>query len=197
MEFRQLKSFLVVAEELNFTRAAEKLYLAQSSVSAQIQALEQSLDAPLFERIGKTVILTDAGKKLKKYARKMMEMAEEIQSEIKMEEHIRGSLVIRMPETLATYAMPWVVEEFQKNYPLVSLRFINCSDQQLKHELNTGRLDLAFLIIDTIHIEGVNFEMLRLEELILAAAPSHLLAEKREVFPEDLRQETLLLPRTD
>jgi DNA-binding transcriptional LysR family regulator len=127
----------------------------------------------------------------------MMEMAEEMQSEINREEQTRGSLVIRIPETLATFAMPSVVEEFQEQYPLVSLRFINCSDQQLKQELNTGRLDIAFLITDSITIEEVDFEILGYEELVLVTAPSHPLSTRREVLPKDLDGKTLLLPRTD
>ena len=197
MEFRQLKSFLVVAETLNFSRAAKKLHLAQSSVSAQIQALEESLGTPLFERASRRVWLTDAGKKLQGYARKIVEMTDEIKSDINRHDNSHGSLVIRMPETLATSRMPWVVERFHERYPMVELRFINCSDQELKQELNSGRLDLAFLIIDSLAIGGVNHEMLWSEELVLAASPSHPLAGRDSVDCHALQDQTLLLPRTD
>ncbi len=197
MEFRQLQSFLVVAEELHFSRAATKLHLAQSSVSAQIQALEHSLGTPLFERVNRRVRLTEAGEKLKGYARKVVEMTDEIKADINSHEDPRGSLVIRMPESLATSRIPQAVKRFHERYPLVKLRFINCSDTELQQELNSGRLDLAFLIIDSLPVKGVNHEILRPEELVLAAAPSHPLTTAGAVRPSDLNGQTLLLPRTD
>jgi DNA-binding transcriptional LysR family regulator len=92
MEFRQLRTFIVVANLLNFTRASEKLNMAQSSVSAQIKSLEEDLKLKLFDRIGRRVLLTDAGKKLYKYARRMEEMTLEIQSQFAKDQDIQGSL---------------------------------------------------------------------------------------------------------
>ena len=69
MEFRQLRTFRAVADQLSFSKAAEQLYMAQSSVSAQIRLLEEDLDVKLFDRIGRRVLITDAGLKLYEYAR--------------------------------------------------------------------------------------------------------------------------------
>ena len=71
MEFRQLKTFRVVADNLSFSKAAKQLFLAQSTVSAQIKSLEEELDLKLFDRIGRRTIITDAGQKLYEYARRM------------------------------------------------------------------------------------------------------------------------------
>ena len=91
MELRQLTTFRVVAEKLNFTSAAKTLHLAQSSVSAQIKGLERELGVMLFDRIGRQVHLTDAGKKLYDYACKIQGMTDEIRSEVAEEKYVQGS----------------------------------------------------------------------------------------------------------
>lgn len=197
MDIRQLKTFLAVAEHLNFTRAAEELHLAQSSVSAQIRLLEQDLEVRLFDRLGRRVLLTAAGERLYGYARRMEEMTREIRSELAGAEDTRGSLTVRVPESLAELYMPEVVERFHKARPGAGLRFINCSDTRLREELNSGRIDLAFLMADDVYLREVNQRLLRIEPLILAAAPGHDLARRASVTPQDLHGRTLLLSRTD
>ncbi|MBI9091644.1 MAG: LysR family transcriptional regulator [Desulfobacterium sp.] len=197
MELRQLKTFRTVADNLSFTKTAEQLFMAQSSVSAQIRALEETLDVKLFDRIGRRVLLTDPGRKLYEYARRMEDMTREIRSEVTGSEYARGSLTIRIPETLASVYMPGVVQRFHGKNPEVKLIFINCSDLQLREELNSGRIDLAFLMTETIHLKDVNIQMLKTENLILVSSPAHLLAGQEKIRLQDLDGKTLLLPKTD
>lgn len=197
MEFRQLKTFRVVADHLSFTRAAEQLYMAQSSVSAQIRSLEEELGVKLFDRIGRRVLMTEAGSKLYSYARRIEGMTDEIRSEVVSETVPRGSLTIRVPETLAEVYMPTIVDHFNQKFPQVKLVFINCSDRQLREELNSGRIDLAFLITETIHLKEVNVDLLKTERLALISSPSHSLAGSRQVVLGNLNNQTILLPRTD
>ena len=197
MEFRQLRTFRAVADNSSFSKAAEELFMAQSSVSAQIRALEEELNLKLFDRIGRRVLISDAGRKLYEYARRIEDMAAEIRSELTSDKNFRGSLTIRIPETLASVYMPEVVERFYKDHPLVKLNLINCSDVQLREELNSGRIDLAFLMTDSIHLKEVNVRMLKTENLILISGPAHPLAKKKKVLQNDLKGQTLLLPKTD
>ena len=197
MEFRQLKTFRVVADNLSFSKAAEQLFMAQSSVSAQIRSLEDDLDLRLFDRIGRRVLITDAGLKLYEYARRIEEMTDEIRTEVTGDKNVRGALTIRIPETLASLYMPHVVERFHEDNPQVKLTFINCSDRQLREELNSGRIDLAFLMTVAVHLCEVNVRMLKTETLILVAGPAHSLSKPNQVGVNDLNGQTLLLPRTD
>ncbi|MCD4719593.1 MAG: LysR family transcriptional regulator [Desulfobacula sp.] len=197
MEFRQLKTFRAVADNLNFTKTAEQLFMAQSSVSAQIKALEDELKIKLFDRIGRRVLLTEAGRKLYEYARRMEEMSLEIRSEVSGSRYTRGSLTIRVPETLAAVYMPDIVDRFHKANPKVKLTFINCTDTQLKEELNSGRIDLAFLMTDTIHFKDVNVRLLKTEKLVLTASPSHPLAFENKINLKNLNHQTVLLAKTD
>ncbi len=197
MEFRQLKTFRVVADNLSFTKAAEQLFMAQSSVSAQVRILEEELDLKLFDRIGRRIVVTDAGQKLYDYARRIEAMTEEIRTEVTGDKNVRGSLTIRVPETLAAVYMPEVVDRFHKDNPDVRLNFINCSDLQLREELNSGRIDLAFLMTDSISIKEVNVRMLKTEDVVFISGSTHSLSKKKKVLPMDLNGQTLLLPKTD
>lgn len=197
MEFRQLKTFRALADNLSFTKTAQQLYMAQSSVSAQIKSLEESLDTRLFDRIGRSVVLTDAGAKLYEYARKMEEMTHEIRSEISDTRQLRGSLTIRVPETIARVYMPGIIRRFRDENPKVRLRFINCTDRQLKEELNSGRIDLAFLMTDAVHFKDVNVRMLKTEALSLVGSPSHGLAGRDALPVQALEKEIFFMPETD
>jgi len=197
MDIRQLNTFRIVAEQLNFTRAAELLYLAQSSVSAHIRGLEKELGVMLFDRMGKQVHLTDAGKKLYSYACKIADMTDEIRSVVAGEQYLQGSLTIRMPETLANVYMPEVIEQYGKRYPGVRLNFINCSDRELARELSTGRIDIALLMTDDLTMKDVNIEYLKTEPLVMCSSPEHPLALKECIHPTDLNNQLLLLPKTD
>ncbi len=197
MEFRQLKTFRALADNLSFTKTAQQLYMAQSSVSAQIKALEESLDTRLFDRIGRSVMLTDAGAKLYEYARKMDEMTHEIRAEISDTRQLRGSLTIRVPETIARVYMPGVIRRFHRKNPKVLLRFINCTDRQLKEELNSGRIDLAFLMTDAVHFKDVNVRLLKTEALTLVGSLSHPQAGRTSLSVRDLERCVFFMPETD
>jgi len=197
MELRQLRTFRAVADNLSFTKAAQQLHMAQSSVSAQIRALEDDLDVKLFDRIGHRVLLTSSGEKLFAYARRMAEMTREIRWEVAAREGARGSLTIRMPETIAAVYAPEVVARFHHENPRVRLDFINCNDRRLREELNSGRIDLAFLITDAVHFKEVSVELLGDQQLILVAGPDHPLRNRSRVCLEDLDGLTVFLPRTD
>jgi DNA-binding transcriptional LysR family regulator len=197
MELRQLRTFRVVAENLSFTKTADQLHMAQSSVSAQIRALEEELEVKLFDRIGRRVLLTDAGRKLYQYARRIESMTEEISSEITGIPHAGGHLTVRVPETLASVYLPKITKRFHRQYPQVRLDFINCSDQMLREELNSGRIDLAFLMIDTLNFKEVNVRMLKVEELILVAGSKHPFCLREKITLKDLHEQTVLMAKTD
>jgi len=197
MEFRQLKTFLAVAERRSFTRAARDLNLAQSSVSAQVRALEEDLGTQLFDRLGRSVILTEAGEKLVHFARRMARMGDQMRAELAGGEPQGGILTIRMPETIASEYMPGVVERFSAAHPLVELSFINCDDVQLREELDSGRIDVAFLLMESMDFGRVDVESLKAEPLALVAGTGHPLAGRTRVGSEELQGGTVLHLRVD
>ena len=197
MEFRHLKTFRTVADLLSFSKAAGRLHMAQSSVSAQIKLLEEELGLKLFDRIGRRVLITDAGQKLYAYARRIADMTDEIRAEVAGDRNVGGTLTVRVPETLAAIYMPEVVKCFRKDNPNVSLNLINCTDRQLREELNSGRIDLAFLMTDSVSLKEVNVRMLKTEQLLFVSGPAHPLARKKTVEYGEFHGRSVLLPKTD
>lgn len=117
MEIRNLATFQAVARFLSFNRAALELNYAQSSVSAQIQALEDELGVQLFDRLGRRILLTEAGSKLLQYAEKMLDLADETRAEVAGAKELKGSLTIKVPETIGVHRLPKVIKEFKSGFP--------------------------------------------------------------------------------
>lgn len=197
MEFRQLRTFRTVATVLNFNRAAEQLHYAQSTVSAQIQALENDLGVQLFDRLGKRVLLTEAGERLLQYAEKMLDLADETVAELTGAQELEGSLTIRVPETFGVHLLPPAIKAFQFRFPKVRLRFTTCAHETLPKDLRLGITDLAFLLAESIQAADLRVEALGVEKLVLVSNPNHPLAGQSVVKTRDLADQTILLSKVD
>jgi DNA-binding transcriptional LysR family regulator len=197
MEIRQLRTFQAVAQMLSFNRAAERLHYAQSSISAQIQALEEELDVKLFDRLGRRILLTEAGDRLLQYAGKILDLADETRAEVARSKEPEGALTIRVPESFCVHRLPPVVKEFRARFPKVRLSFITCTIENLQKDLRKGITDLAFLLTDSIQAADLEAEALGFEHILLVASPGHPLAEKPEIRTRDLEGETILLSKVD
>src|SRR5262249_10652289 len=145
MELRQLQTFRVLATTLSFTRTASLLGYVQSSVTAQIQALEEELGVRLLDRLGKRVALTDAGARLLQYSERMLDLADEARAAVTGSGEISGSVTISAPETLCTYRLPVALQQFRARYPGVRLMFRPGSVAELRQRVSDGGLDVAFL----------------------------------------------------
>jgi len=197
MEFRQLKTFQTVATLLSFNRAAEVLNYAQSTISAQIRALEEDLDVKLFDRLGKRVILTEAGERLSQYARKILDIEAETFAEVKGRTQSQGALTIRVPQTIGNSYLPEVLAEFRCRFPGVSLHFHTCAFHSLEHELQTGVTDLAFLLAESINSASLEAEPLSFERLLMVSNVGHHLAQKSKVSIGELAGESIFVPIAD
>ncbi|HWJ80113.1 MAG TPA: LysR family transcriptional regulator [Niallia sp.] len=191
MEIKQLITFKHAAENLNFTQTAKKLNFAQSSVTAQIKTLEEEIGKPLFERLGKRLILTNAGEQFKNYAEKMIHLSEEAITIINGDDEISGTLTIGAQESQCTYRLPTILKAFKSTFPKVKLVFKPAhSDEMARKQLMEGILDVAF-IMDQRKPEGsLRVEELMKEELKLVVSSNH----PNSVFSMDTwQQETFLL----
>jgi DNA-binding transcriptional LysR family regulator len=193
MEVRQLQTFCILAEELNFTRTAERVYTVQSNVTSQIKALEAELGFPLFDRLAKRVILTEAGHRFRPYAEKALATMEEGYRAVKFGTEPAGPLHIYSPESVLTYRLPEVLKLFRKRYPRVELIFRPESDTKLAVELESGKIDLAISMSDSIDADQLCSIKMRTEDVYLFGTPDHPLAGANRVEPTDLADQTLLL----
>jgi DNA-binding transcriptional LysR family regulator len=193
MEVRQLQIFRTLAEELNFTRTAEKVNTVQSNVTAQIKALEEELGTPLFDRLGRRVVITDAGLRFRPFAEQALEAMEQGQRALRNGTDPTGPLRISAPESLLTYRLPPVVNAFRRRYPQVELQFRpHYSDLQVG-ELETGKLDVVINMCDSPHNASHTCIPLNHETIVICAHPSHPLAKLREVKPAHLAGHAFLL----
>ncbi|NIQ90909.1 MAG: LysR family transcriptional regulator [Deltaproteobacteria bacterium] len=197
MEIRQLKTFRTVAQLLSFNQAAKQLHYAQSSISAQIQGLEEELGVQLFDRLGRRILLTEAGVSLLNYAEKILDLADETRSEVAGERELKGSLTIRIPETLSVHRLPLVIKQFRSRFPKVRLRFTSCTHEGLQKDLRKGITDLAFLLTESFHAADLEAEVLGIETLVLVTHPNHPLVNQPVVRTRDLEGETLLFSKFD
>ena len=193
MELRQIEIFRALAEELHFTRAADRVHCVQSNVSTQIRALEQELGTPLFDRLAKRVVLTDAGRRFLPYAEKILSSLTEARAALSESTMPAGPLCIGAPESVLTYRLPGVLSRFRKLCPQVELNFRPYSDDGLFNSIESGKLDAAVWMKDRIDDERLKFLRLRTEHVLFIADPKHPLVRKKRVLPEDLQGQKLLL----
>jgi DNA-binding transcriptional LysR family regulator len=206
VELRQVETFRAVAEELSFSRAAAKLGYVQSSVSAQVSALERELGVPLFDRLGRRIALTDAGEVMFVYSGKLLALAEQTREAVVDagvgSGEVTGSLTVSAPETLLTYRLPKLLAIFHERHPKVRLSVRPSAIGRLvgsaRKAVAEGRMDVAFVLDAPLSGRGrqadLAVETLIAEEVSVIAPTSHPLVSAPTVLPQDLRGETVLLP---
>lgn len=146
MELRVLKYFVTVAEELNITRAAEKLNISQPPLSNQIRALEEELDTVLFIRGKRHLLLTDSGQLLYRHAKEILSLSEKTSNEIRqMGKNISGTISIGLVEGSAPdIASKWI-ESFIRKYPDIKFRIMDGNSDELIERLRSGLINLAVI----------------------------------------------------
>lgn len=192
IELRQLKTFCTIAETGSFTRAAEELGYAQSSITAQIQALEEELETKLFERLGRNITLSKSGQKLLIYARQIINLSSEAKEIIKGTS-TKGTLTIGAPESLCVYRLPGILGEFRRRHPDVEIviRTGACSD--IFSWLKNNDIDISFIIGRELSLPHLIIESLISEPVVVLSGPDHPLTKKGSVTPHDINGEHLIL----
>lgn len=193
MEMRQLQMFVTLAEELHFTRTAERLHTVQSNVTAHIRHLEEELGTRLFDRYPRRVALTDAGTRFLPHARRVLAAAEEAARSIRLDGEPAGPLRIGAPESVLTYRLPLALRRFRQRYPRVKLILRPWVDAPLAAPLQEGTFDLAIRLTDSVREKALGSQRLGSERILLVAAPEHPLLARKSVRPSDLAGQLLLL----
>jgi DNA-binding transcriptional LysR family regulator len=192
MDMRTLATFRTAARTLSFTRTAELLNYAQSSITAQMKNLEQDLGVPLFERVGNRIELTEPGRKFLDYADRMLALMEEAQGAVKGG-GTEGLVRFTAAETVCSYRLPAVLSAFAKLHPHVRLQFVPMPVRDFKRQLLEGALGAAFVLEEPFSHSGLAVEWLRSEPVGIYAPPGHRLAAAGRVTALDLLGEQCLL----
>ena len=193
MELRNLKSFVKVAEFENFSKAAEVLGYAQSTITLQIQQLEQELGVNLFDRIGKRVLLSEKGRAFLSYANEMMKLEAEAIETVSENDTPTGTLRIGTIESIASSFFPALLESYLKKCPHVHLDIVIGVTLELYDQLEKGNLDIVFLADRPAYHPALKTVYSRPISVPFIASATHPLANQKHVSPERLAQETILL----
>ena len=202
MELRQVETFRAVAEELSFSRAAHRLGYVQSSVSAQVAALEQELGAPLFDRLGRKIALTYAGRIMLRYSGRLLDLTEEAREAVADagvgSGEVTGTLTVSAPETLLTYRLPRLLALFHERHPKVRLSVrpspVGRLVGSMRRSVEEGGVDVAFVLDGPVEVSGLSVEPLLEESVSVIVPAAHTLASSATVASRDLSGETVLLP---
>lgn len=193
MELKHLVTFRTLAEELSFTQTAVRLNYAQSSVSAQIQALEDELGAPLVERLERRLRLTAAGEQFLDYTQRLLSLADEAYESVAHNDRVTGTITIGAVESLCTYRLAPVLKAYRTRFPHVNMVFRTGICADLRKAVWHGSLDLALTLEAPITDPGIHTESLCPEPMRVLAPPDHPLTSYPVVAPNDFVGETLLL----
>jgi DNA-binding transcriptional LysR family regulator len=192
MEFRQLKYFIAVAEELHFGRASESLHLSQPALSKQIQALEDSLEIQLFERTKHWVKLTPAGQKFLETARRVLQEVEEgIQVTRQVADGQSGRVRVGLTEATLFSLAPKIFRTYQERYPQVDLILTSGGTEDHVEQLRTHQIDVGFVYLP-IREPTLAVYPLYEQAYVAALSASHPLARQEQLSIQSLANQPLI-----
>lgn len=179
MELRQLQYVLQIAAEKNFSRAADKLHIAQPSLSQQLSKLEKELEVMLFQRNTSSVELTYAGSKFVEQAQIILDAVELLRQEMSDISQLRtGHVVVGSMPITGAHLLPHVLPVFKQKYPEVEITLLEDSSMNLEKLTASGQTDLSLLSLP-LEIPALAYEVLGEERIDLAVPPEHPLAIRR------------------
>jgi DNA-binding transcriptional LysR family regulator len=197
MELHQLAYFVAVADEGNFTRAAERLHVAQPGVSAQIRRLERELGQPLLDRSGRTVQLTDVGAAALPHARAALAAVAAVREAVdELAGLVRGQVAIGMVTSAGPVGLPDLLAKFHERYPAVEITLNEATSDVMLDALREGRLDLAVVGLAGEAPQGIATQILIDEAFVAVTALTGELAGRKRIAVAELGGHALMsLPK--
>jgi DNA-binding transcriptional LysR family regulator len=194
-ELRHLRYFVAVAEELNFSRAAERLHMAQPPLSVAIRQLEQEIGASLFVRTTHEVRLTEAGIALLSGARRTLEEAQAaVAAAQRAAAGELGSLRIAYKRSARYETLPALGQAFRHRYPDVELLAEEMRPNRMREALRSGTIDVALALYPEL-ADGLSYRTIRREPVVAVLSSTHPLAHEPHVELAALAEECLMFPR--
>lgn len=192
-DVHRLEVFAAVAENLSFTRAAEALLLTQSAVSHQVAALERGLGVELFERTGRSVALTSAGRALLDQSRRVFESLREAERAVRAAAQPgAGRLRIGASPTACQYLVPEALREFRESFPAYSLAITPGDSPLLRDRVLEGSIDLGLMVRPDERVKLTYYDLFQ-DELGFVVSPLHPWATASKVKREELGEQNMVL----
>lgn len=191
----QLRTFLAAVAAASFRRAAQELALSPSTVTAQIKALEETLGVKLFARSGNRATVTEHGRRLAGYARRLLDLEAETRQRMADGGEERPALSIRLSESLGSTLVPAILPAFRRRFPDVRLTLATHSRQGLVRDLRQGVVDCGVVLGEPYVAQGVVLTVIHREPIVAVVAPGDALAGRGRVGPAELAGRELLVTR--
>ncbi len=193
MTITQLYYVLAVAEHKNFTKAAEKCFVTQPTLSMQIQKLEDQLDIKIFDRSKKPIELTEIGKKIVIQAKNIVNESYRIQDIVDQQKgFIGGEFKLGIIPTIMPTLLPMFLKTFIKRYPKVKLKIEELTTEEIIYRINEGHLDAAIAATPLDH-ENIKERVLYFEPFVAYIPKGHKLHTQQKIDVNDLEIEDILL----
>lgn len=193
MTITQLHYVLAVAEHQNFTKAAQKVFVTQPTLSMQIQKLEEELEVQIFDRSKKPIELTEVGKKIVFQARNIVNESDRIQDIVDQQKgFIGGEFRLGIIPTIMPTLLPMFLTNFIKKYPKVKLKIEELHTEAIIEKLQDGHLDAAIAATPLEH-ETIKERVLYYEPFVAYTPPGHRLSKEQKIKPEELDVDDILL----
>lgn len=193
MELRQLRYLVAIVEAGGFTRAAERVHVAQPGVSAQIRLLERELDQELLDRSGRTVRLTEAGAAVLPYARAALRAIDDMRDVAdELAGLVRGRVRLGMVTSCGVPDMPHLLERFHRDYPGIDISLVEDNSHALVDQLRDGTLDLALVALTMRDPDGLEMVVIADEPIVAVVAHGEPLSDQDEVGLAVLEEHTLI-----
>jgi LysR family hydrogen peroxide-inducible transcriptional activator len=193
IKLKDLKYLVAVADTRHFGRAAERCFVSQPTLSAQLKKLEDYLGVQLMERHPKRVLLTPAGQQIVERARRMLEASDDIvEIAATHRDPLAGRLRVAFLPTIGPYLLPLVMPRLRKALPRLDLMLYEFQTRPMLEKLGAGELDLGVLALP-VDLDGLEARRLYDEPFVLAVPQGHALARQAQARLPDLAGETLLL----
>ncbi|EXG86781.1 transcriptional regulator, LysR family [Clostridium sp. ASBs410] len=193
MDMRLILAFVTVATLRNFTKAADQLGYAQSTITSQIQLLEKELGVKLFDRLGKKVCLTPEGEQFLVDARQLLFSWEKAKGTLSFIKSPHGILTIGVNESVCSVKLPKLLEEYRKRYPEVEFHIKIGSTDELELWLKENQIDVAVLLDKPWHVPELTVKIYQEELLGLFVSPIHSLDGVENILPCDVSNHPMLL----
>ncbi|USF29355.1 LysR family transcriptional regulator [Clostridium sp. MD294] len=193
MEIRNLMTFLKVVELQNFTRAAKQLDYSQSTVTIQIQQLEQELNVKLFERIGKKVSVTEKGWEVFQYAKEIRNLVEKMTYMSTEQNNIKGQLCIGVIESLICADMPKILSEYHRKYPEVELIVKTNYVDELIEMMVHNQVDFIFIIDRPLYHKEWIKPYMKKEEISFFTQYGNSLTKRKNVCIQEILKQPFIL----
>jgi LysR family hydrogen peroxide-inducible transcriptional activator len=193
MTITQLYYVLAVAENQNFTKAAEKCFVTQPTLSMQIQKLEDELDILIFDRSKKPIELTDVGRKIVNQAKNIVNESYRIKDIVDQQKgFIGGEFKLGIIPTIMPTLLPMFLKTFIKRYPKVKLKIEELTSEEIISRINEGHLDAA-IVATPLQSENIKERVLYFEPFVGYIPKNHRLGNKKKISTSDLEIEDMLL----